>query len=148
MNSDRPEVPTRVDLAEAHLRLQNLFEEISRRLSPREWTPAEVLETFNRLRDELLEHFRHEELGGYFGDAVELAPRLKARADVLLQQHPDLANHLDRLRMLAERGRSTEIWWHAVTEEYASFYDAFDRHERSETELLQEVYTQDVRNED
>ena len=136
------------DVTDQHVHLRNLLEDISRCLGRRDKSRAEVLECLRRLQEELREHFEHEEAGGYFHEVIEIAPRFKPRLDALLAQHPDLKHRLDQLQRTAEREPVDDDWWHAVTEEFALFYDELDQHERGETEMLQDAYTRDVGTDD
>jgi hypothetical protein len=106
------------------------------------------LEALTELRAELVEHFRQEELGGYFHDVIKLAPRFKERADTLLQQHPTLQQRIDSVRLMAEQSSSSPSWWQSLDDELHKFYQVFDQHERDETALLQDAYTCDIGTDD
>jgi iron-sulfur cluster repair protein YtfE (RIC family) len=132
------------DPADDHGRLRELVGHARTCLMRREIDPAQLLRLLARLRSELLEHFHHEETGGYFVHVIEAAPRLKDRVDVLLRQHPELRQRIDRLQDLARRTPPDEAWWEVITLEFSDFYDEFDEHERGETVLLQKAYTDDI----
>ena len=148
MKTDQSKAHRQFDPAEAHLHLRNLIDNTARRLAQRNMSQGDVLEVFHSLRTELLDHFRHEEECGFFDAVVDIAPRLKTRADALLNQHPDLQLRLEKLRAVAQQGQPCDAWWRGIADEYASFYEAFDLHERGETALLQEAYTRDVGDKD
>ncbi len=132
------------DPSDDHERLRELVVHTRTCMLRREIDPAQLLQLFVRLQTELLEHFHHEETGGYFVKVIEAAPRLKDRVDVLFRQHPELLQRIDRLQVLARATPPGEKWWEVITLEFSGFYDEFDKHERGETMLLQEAYTDDI----
>ena len=134
---------------EEHLHLHQLFEDLANSLTASQrTTQVAFVGGLSQLKSELLAHFDHEEMSGYFTDAIEVAPRLKSRADKLLEEHPQLAKTLDRLLGIAESGDPTDSWWKSMTEAFAQFHEEFDEHERGETELIQEAYNRDVGTDD
>ncbi len=97
---------------------------------------------FDDLQRRLSEHFRHEEAEGYFDDEVQQAPQLRARAQQLLDQHPQLALKFGSIchAMTLDEERS---WRGSVQVSYAEFLAAFRLHEAAENELLQDAYNHD-----
>jgi hypothetical protein len=136
------------DASEEHGHLRKLLQQASDYLSRRQASRAQLTETLVELRRELLDHFQHEESGGYFREVVSIAPRLKGRADALLAQHLDLKARLDRLQSLAQQDEQNESWWQEIIAEFGGFFREFDEHERGETALLQEAYTRDIGTDD
>ena len=57
---------------------------------PRRIRPKALAELLGRLRDQLATHFSLEEFFGYFDDALDVAPHLSERADVLRAEHGEL----------------------------------------------------------
>jgi iron-sulfur cluster repair protein YtfE (RIC family) len=136
------------DASEEHGHLRKLCQQASDYLSRRQATRVKLTETLVQLRHELLDHFQQEELGGYFREVINIAPRLKGRADALRAQHLDLKARLDRLQSLAQQDEQTESWWQEMIAEFGGFLREFDEHERGETALLQEAYTRDIGTDD
>jgi hypothetical protein len=146
-SKDLPQATAR-DLSDEHSHLRQLVQEIRRTFARGGESQPEVLATLKHLNDVVLEHFQHEEAGGYFREAIEVAPRLKDQADGLLRQHPDLAKQLERLLSTATTGSPSASWWQAIAGEYDVFARTFDAHEQAENSLIQEAYTRDIGTDD
>jgi hypothetical protein len=131
-----------------HVQLSNALQELGARLSRRDLSPGEVVERLENLRRELLDHYRHEEASGFFREVVEVAPRLKSRADALMQEHVQLRQQMDNLIALARTKTADDPWWQSVTEALAAFETVFAEHERREDAVLQEAYIRDIGTDD
>ena len=113
------------------------------RQQPRGRIRAAVLaDLLRRTHDQLAMHFSLEEGLGYFDDAIDVPPRLSARADILRSQHTSLFNELydiveDAERMLYhELPHSKETMIDRIAVAYTSFYERFQAHEAGERELI------------
>jgi CBS domain-containing protein len=86
------------------------------------------------------DHFRSEETGGYFDEAVAHAPRLADRAAHLLLQHPVL---LGLLRELVDMARKP-VPRNVISVHFESVAADWLAHEAEESHFLLEAYTQDI----
>jgi hypothetical protein len=136
------------DLVEEHSNLRHIFEEIRLSLAERHVGQSTVAAFFTDLKEHLQLHFVHEETGGYFAEALAEAPRLRCRADALLQQHPQFLEMLDHLHRFAEAGIPGESWWTQLQDAFDEFRLRFQQHEHRENELLQEAFGRDIGAED
>lgn len=103
-----------------------------------------VMRQLQELKQQLEEHFRLEEKGGYFEDIVSRAPHLQRSADKLRGEHADLLDAVRRLqgqggRLDREPGQLAAM--RTLFEETSS---AFFNHESAEDQLLQETYCRDT----
>jgi len=96
----------------------------------------------------VLDHFDHEESGGYFAEAIDAAPRLSERADALLAEHAQMAEQLVELQHRAAMQTTGARWRHALDHGFVDFMDRFLAHEEAENKLLQEAYFDDIGAED
>ena len=131
-------------LFDDHLFLRQSIDQLRTILAERQATPLTVASMIAELTEHVLEHFDFEEDGGYFAEALGLAPYLEACADVLLRQHPKLAEQLAELEQLATRGAPSEFWWSELNEKFALFLTSFTEHEQAEDWLLLKAYTEDI----
>ena len=100
------------------------------------------------MSESVLDHFRHEEDGGYFREAIEIAPRLSERADGLLAQHPQMASQLVALQEHASKNDSSEKWWQPLNDMFDRFLHHFYEDVVAEYELLYDAYNVDIGAED
>lgn len=133
---------------EEHASLWEILDEARAALAERRARPQSIAEMLDELAQHVLDHFRHEETGGYFAEAIDVAPRLSERADDLLRQHPRLAAQLAQLRQYARRNDPSEAWWLRLSEMFTQFVSRFSEHECAENELLQDAYSTDIGAED
>jgi iron-sulfur cluster repair protein YtfE (RIC family) len=131
-----------------HVHLRELLESVRQTLAARQGSPPTIAALFDELSRHVLEHFEHEETGGFFSAALELAPRLTSRAGELLQEHAEFRGRLSAMRQLAMPAEATEDWWRNMRESFERFFNAFRRHETAENRLLQEAYSDDIGAED
>lgn len=144
----RQESPRQHSLCDEHLRLREMLESVRRALSQRPAPRHELGLLFRELVQHILEHFKHEEAGGYFAAVIETAPQLRERAGELLLQHPEMTAQLVELQELATKSSVNERRWREVEEMFAQFLDLFAAHEAAENALLQKAYGDDIGAED
>ena len=144
MPSESPEMKHHQKLLEDHQALKDLLARIERALQKRDLPIPEVGKLLGELGDRLVKHFELEEQGGYFAEALLQAPRLVARANELLAQHPKMCTQADKLLELAGAEENAEGWWQKTRERFLAFKEEVMRHESKEDGLLQEAYQQDI----
>ncbi|MDC0936229.1 hypothetical protein OAS39_08065 [Pirellulales bacterium] len=94
---------------------------------------------------ELVEsHFRHEEQGGYMKEALTRAPRLGPLAEILQEQHVELQEEIDKLRLLVHSGVESLSWWERIRADFDHFATRLRTHEHAETELFQEAFNREI----
>ena len=148
METKAPKTPTISELADQHLQLLELVQDISDKLKHRRVSQAKILAMLSHLHDEVLDHFQFEEAGGYFSQATELAPRLTEHADMLLKQHPALAAQLAKVEETAQQDAPSDAWWQTLAGEFEEFVGQFHAHEHAETALLQEAFNRAIGTDD
>lgn len=131
-----------------HCHLRELLQSVHKTLAARRTGRDTIVAMLHELAKEVLEHFEHEETGGYFADAIDIAPRLSERAEELLGQHPCLAEQLAVMRRHADRAESNDRWWSELHRKFSEFSDCFRAHEAAENVLLLEAYNDDIGAED
>jgi len=99
------------------------------------------------LRDRLAMHFALEEAYGYFEDAIDVAPRLSEAAIALRDQHRelyvaccDLADAADALAHRHHHAADCE----RIVEAFLAFEADLTRHERTENDLIQKAFTDEI----
>lgn len=135
-------------LIDEHQLLQRRLQEVGAVLAARWASRAAVASMIDDLRASILEHFEHEEAGGYFAEALEAAPRLGGRVRQLLSQHPEFSSQLILLRNQALETCSSPAYWERLQEIFADFLQRFRQHEFGENSLLLEAYDVDIGAED
>lgn len=103
----------------------------------------QVAALLDDVHERLTARFRHEEEGGYLGEVVAVAPGRLGEATRLRRQHGELLADLARLEEMAERCRDPSQW-NELRAAAALFRSELERHERAETELVQETLTTDL----
>ena len=131
-------------IADEHVNLRALLEEIRETLSRQEATCAAVAARLAELSEDLFSHFAHEEEGGYFSEVISVAPRLKDEVDSLLEQHPRLRQHLEQMLRHTEGGTPSKQWWDEAQAQFEEFTARLVEHEKRENALLQEAFSRDV----
>jgi hypothetical protein len=135
--------PTAVILDE-HARLKNVLHNLHQALCAQAMDRAGVAGLVDDLVQQVLEHFQHEEQGGYFAEAIEAAPRLNDRANMLLGEHAEMARQLVTLQRRVTTEAAGPRWWRRLDEGYSAFVKQFLIHEAAENALLQEAYCEDI----
>ena len=138
------------DLKDDNIHLQRLLSALRGALSPplgRRIRPANLADLLGCLRDQLATHFSLEEFFGYFDDALDVAPRFSARADVLRAQHATLFEEICEIVEEAERlayHESTGRGIQKVAERYHAFHQRLEAHESCENELIMDALNEDI----
>ncbi len=97
------------------------------------------------LIETLQSHFDHEEHEqGFFKTVVKQAPWLSEQAQTLMDEHCGMCQMLERVHSHAQEDSPHDAWWTKHTDEFQQFRRSFLRHERSENDLLQQAFTQDI----
>jgi hemerythrin len=131
-----------------HESLHQTLGELRTLLENREST-AKVAIALAEFANQVQAHFVHEEEPeGFFDSVIDQAPRLKTRADALLEEHAAMSRELKELRRHAKHGVVSDEWWSQLNTEFESFWRLFCRHERSEHELVQEAFHDDIGSKD
>ena len=105
---------------------------------------SRIQDLMNEMTDVVAAHFRHEEEAGYLSEALQRAPHLRPRADRLLEQHIDLQESAEMLRLLIHSGVESPAWWNRVVDDFATFRDRLLEHEDAENRLVQDAFNQDI----
>ncbi|NQT36544.1 MAG: hypothetical protein HQ581_03590 [Planctomycetes bacterium] len=144
MNTSTPEFDAHETTLDDHRALQWILEAIDRALLERTASTAEIGTLLTQLGGVLIQLFEQEEEGGYFADAISHAPRMVARANALMAQHPAMAATAKAIAQNAHHGDGSDDWWDRTQELFRAFVDELGEHELHENRLLQEVYAQDI----
>ncbi|MBC8351687.1 MAG: hemerythrin domain-containing protein [Planctomycetes bacterium] len=147
MKSDRVQ-SDKESIVHEHAQLRHIFDSVRETLLARQATPQVIAALTVELSSHVKQHFDHEEQGGYFEEAIELAPRFSDRAKLLLQQHLELAAQLDELQQHADSSSEIGPWWAQLTQLFDEFMHRFLAHEEAENALLLQVYNEDIGAED
>jgi len=108
-------------------------------------SPEKFASALAEFADHVQAHFVHEEEAeGFFDNVIDQAPRLKTRADALIEEHAVMSRELARLQRHAKEGVVSDEWWSQLNEEFESFWQLFCRHERAENDLVQEAFHDDL----
>ena len=99
------------------------------------------------LCDQLALHFALEEAYGYFDDAIDVAPQLSHRSEVLRSQHAAMYRQLCGLLEAVEQLRYQEHHRpqvHDLIATYTAFRRALAEHESRETEIILEAFDDEI----
>jgi hypothetical protein len=129
-------------IGDEHAELRRIVEEIQEALSAR--SPTCVAQLVRELAATATNHFRCEEQGGYFAEAIEAAPQIRERARELLGEHPLMTAQLLVIERHAARGGADEPWWHTLEEMFRQFLEQFSVHEAAENSLIHEALCDDL----
>ncbi len=135
-------------MLEEHAKLRELLRELEQTLAERTRSKKELSAELREL-DELIDsHFHTEEASDCFPELVASAPRVSERVAVLLAEHGELraAIHL-MVEDAAQSGAAPEDWERLSTD-FQAFKAKLLHHERSENELVQEVFSDDIGSKD
>ena len=105
---------------------------------------SDAIESMHTLRDHLRDHFAQEEQGGFLEEAVTRVPRLSAAVRSILGQHPGLLADLDRVIEDLEASPVDSVAWVRANRDFESFSARMTAHERSENEVVQSGYNEDL----
>lgn len=132
------------EIAREHKRLSNHLGNLLRVLAERQRTVVELAVEFEKLKDELVQHFHEEDEGGFFDGIVEHAPRLSERIEALRQEHDRLLEQLNELQTKVDVPAPSPEWWQELERSFHDFSCELMRHEHRENEILQEAYGVDI----
>lgn len=128
-----------------HRELRELIATIEQTLAQRTATLEQVGRHLAMLGDRLVRHFAFEEDGGYFSEALLQAPRLVAKANALLEQHPKMVRFTREMVAEVEGvEHPTEAWWQETDRRFREFRDVLLAHEQEENILIQEAFSRDI----
>lgn len=99
---------------------------------------------FQKLLEQILNHFSNEEEHGYFVDVIEEAPQLEPAVEELCRQHPRMVKLIVGILKVLEDEDSGEERRSDLIRKYAEFYHLFEHHEAEETRLLQNAFNRDI----
>ena len=97
-----------------------------------------------RLRELVETHFAHEERGGFLKEAIDRAPHFVTQAAVLQEEHEELLEDIEKLRILVHSGVESPAWWSRVEADFRSFAARLLHHEHAENKIVQEAFTVDI----
>lgn len=135
-------------IVEEHRQLNEILEAVQQMLRERQAAQNVVIATLRELVQAILNHFEHEEAGGYFAAVAEASPQLGERARKLLLEHPAIADRLLALQLCAVQEESLTHCWEELSRRFDDIWHAFAIHEAAEDSLLQEAYGDDIGAED
>jgi hypothetical protein len=135
-------------IVEEHRQLNEILEAVQQMLRERQADQNVVIATLRELVQAILNHFEHEETGGYFAAVADANPQLGERARRLLLEHPAIADQLFALQLCAVRETSLTHCWEELRRRFDDFWHAFATHEAAEDSLLQEAFGDDIGAED
>ena len=127
-----------------HEELTDILTEVQAVVSANDRTKNHVEDGMTRLAEAIESHFRHEENGGYLKEAIDRAPRLAVQADLLLEQHDEVLEAVEKLRLLVHSGVESGNFWDRIEADFASFAARLLEHEHAENRVLQEAFTSDI----
>jgi hemerythrin HHE cation binding domain-containing protein len=104
-------------------------------------SPAETLRYLLRLRGIVLDHFIHEEEGGYMAPVLRLQPQQERTVRALLGEHRRMAEALDALVLEAGAAKMIEDEFRERVQAWAK---ELRRHEANESALVEEAFNRDV----
>jgi iron-sulfur cluster repair protein YtfE (RIC family) len=122
-------------LHEAHVDLLGHIQELEKAVGSEE-PPAEMCTRLEKVRTDLLNHFRFEEDGGYMAPVLREEPRLGPKIQELLAEHGRLAQTLDALIRETGAARKTQD----LRDKIRGWIGQVRHHEASENNLVQEAY--------
>ncbi len=93
------------------------------------------------LRDELAEHFRQEEIGGYLEEIIARAPTLSAAVRLVERQHVQMLQELGRV--IHGTQRADPLALARLKEQFDRFAMRLAAHEQMEDRLLQQAFQVD-----
>lgn len=131
-------------LREEHAYLKEVLPRVRQALATRTARPQKVVDMLEDLAQHVLDHFEHEEQGGYFADAIQAAPRLRRRIKVLLGEHTQMSLQLIALHQCAASDSAGSSWWQELEAGFEEFCERFTAHEEAENRIAQEVYGDDI----
>jgi hypothetical protein len=127
-----------------HRRVRELLAKFHETLRKSSGSPDMAALAIQYLRENLLEHFRGEESGGYFTEALEIAPHLREQVERLLAQHSQMTAQLTELEQQARRTPATAAGWQELESQFADFLHVFEAHEAEESRVMHAAFSNDL----
>jgi hemerythrin len=144
METADPAIASLDAIAEEHEALANLYAQI---LDALQAAPGQLFPAIGLLDDlvvRLVEHFAHEEQGGYYSYVVEMAPWQASTVNELKRQHAVFLRLVVRIARVVRLANKSKHWSEAARKDFAEFLRRIVEHEAREYRLVQEVYILDV----
>lgn len=131
-------------IAEEHESLARLYEQVLDALRGLPGTRNEASKLLDELVDRLVEHFDHEEEGGYYSQVLDIAPWRAVTVNELKRQHSELLRMARRVADGVRAVGDSPLWLKVVRDEFTEFMRRCAEHEVRENRLVQEVYRLNV----
>jgi hemerythrin-like domain-containing protein len=135
-------------LLEEHTKLRGLLNDLREMVQQQSGSIQEVAGMIQQLHDQVDVHFQAEEASDCFPDLVNAAPRVSDRVVILLAEHGELRAEIHQLVQDARRRSGTTDDWDQLARLLQDFTGKLLTHERTEDELVQEVFTDDIGSKD
>ena len=146
MSKSKFRAETYQDLLDEHIKLRGMLHDLETLLAERRGTFAEVMARLTELRDLVDTHFAAEEASECFPDLIAHAPRVAERVSLMLAEHGELRSEVHLIVKIA--GAGSEQDWTRTADGFRVFTEKLMRHEQTENELVQEVFTDDIGSKD
>ena len=146
MSKSKFRAETYQDLLDEHIKLRGMLHYLESLLAERRGTFAEVMARLTELRDLVDTHFAAEEASECFPDLIAHAPRVAERVSLMLAEHGELRSEVHLIVKIA--GAGSEQDWTRTADGFRVFTEKLMRHEQTENELVQEVFTDDIGSKD
>ena len=138
--SVKPEVSAMPpSVLDEHRGLLRLVEQISAAMANPSRVPEHWRGLVKQLQKELVDHFQHEESGGYFRDEVKAAPWAAEKVKALLNQHAQFLERIAELLTLRLDKGGEDL----APKLFEAFRRDFLDHESRENALIQETSCHD-----
>ncbi len=131
-------------IARQHIQIGALVDALNSRFDAEKEASRNLVSLINSLAAHLEMHFELEEENEYFGYVLKQAPHLSERVHQLLGQHEMLKNEVGELVEMARQAFAEDRDATMLALRFRKFRKHLLDHERSEIELMQEAYTQDL----
>jgi hypothetical protein len=131
-------------IGDEHAALHEMLQAIQTAMRERRLGRESLAQAVAEVKRQVVEHFDHEECGGYFAEALEAAPHWSERAAGLLAEHAAMAGELEMFCKQVGESLAGPSDWHALEQCFARFVARFQAHETAENELLQAAYGEDI----
>ncbi len=99
--------------------------------------PKEVKVLLDEFEETVMNHFAHEEFGGFFNSVIRLAPNLEGEANRLSMEHHLLRSLIADLCEFAASGTPSTAWWRELAARCHALGEKLIQHESGETALHQ-----------
>jgi len=135
-------------LLEEHKQLRALLGELGQMLAHRSDPIQTVTAKLQQLNDQIDTHFHAEEASDCFPELVTNSPRVSDRVTLLLGEHGELRVAIHEILQEARQCTGTDEDWTRLVSGFEQFAARLMAHERTENELVQEVFTDDIGSKD